>query len=304
MKANEVTLEKWHEDEKVWWNKYGNYMTYQWRLTPALNKILRAELEEDYTKFLLHSNGSLLDLGCGGGWLSSHFAELGMQVLGVDLSQEQINDANLLKTLRSLNNVEFECCDLIQWDSGKHKSKFDGIFVNAFLHHLPEFELEILFNKIAEVLKTGGKVYMYEPLRAPSGERRFFAQFLDFLYKLMMYVLMSVLPKSLGLFNDRHKAQIKNGYQMCSPHERPVDIDVIRKCCSNSFEILEIKGWHLFSMGFAMQAMGLKGYVRTIYTPISALLFWLDKMVFRIFEWSVFSKPQRFILCSIKLARK
>lgn len=304
MKVDEVSLEKWHEDERVWWNKYGHYMTYQWTLTPALNKILRTELERDYTEFLLDPNGSLLDLGCGGGWLSLHFAEKGMRVHGVDLSQEQINDANMLKSSRGLNNVEFECCDLIQWDSEKYKAKFDSVFVNAFLHHLPEIELEILFNKISNVLKPGGKVYMYEPLCSSSGERNVFARSFDFFYKALMYVLLNVLPKNLGLYNEQYRTNVENGYQMCSPHERPVDIEVLKRCCADSFEILDIKGQHLFSMGFAMQAMGLKDAARKIYTPIAALSYWLDKILFRIFKWSDFSQPQRFILCSIKLKRR
>jgi len=304
MKADEVSIEKWHEDEKKWWNRYGHYMTYQWTLTPSLNKITRTELEQDYTKFLLAANGNLLDLGCGGGWLSLHFAEKGMRVYGVDLSQEQINDANLLKSNRKLDNVDFECCDLIQWDSEKYKAKFDCVFVNAFLHHLPEIELEVLFNKIADVLKSDGKVYMYEPLFELPSRRNIFARLFDFFCKSLMYLLLTILPKYLGMYNEQHIKNVENGYQMCSPHEGPVDIEVIRRCCAHSFEILEIRGWHLFSMGFAMQTMALKKFFRKIYEPVVLLFYWLDKMFFRIFKWSDFSQPQRFILCSIKLKRR
>lgn len=304
MKSEEASLKKWHEDEEAWWDKYGSYMTYQWKLTPSLNKILRADLENDYETFLLNSNENLLDLGCGSGWLALHFAERGMEVLGVDISQEQINAANKLKTGKKLENVEFECCDFIQWDSQKHKGRFNNVFVNAFLHHLPEVELEMIISKIAMVLKPGGKVYMYEPLSSSSGARGFSVRAIDLFSNYLMYLLLVALPKWFDLFNERHKIELKNGYQMCSPHERPVDIELIKKFCANLFEIIEIKGWHLFSIGFAMQSMGLKDSVRKKYSRLTAFWFWLDKFLFRVFNWTDFSQPQRFILCSIKLMRK
>jgi SAM-dependent methyltransferase len=304
MKTDDASLKTWHEDEEAWWDKYGTYMTYQWKLTPSLNKILRAELENDFEQFLLNPNENLLDLGCGGGWLSLHFAEKGMDVLGVDISHEQINAANKSKIDKKLENLEFVCCDFIQWDTEKYKENFSNVFVNAFLHHLPEKELELIINKIATVLKPGGKVYMYEPLCSSSGVRSFSVRTIDLFSNYLNYFLLSAFPKWFDLYSDQHKIELKNGYQMCSPHERPVEIELIKKLCRNSFEIVEIKGWHLFSIGFAMQAMGLKDSIREIYSRLALFWFWLDKFLFRIFKWSDFSQPQRFILCSIKLVRK
>ena len=40
MSLENISVDKWHKDEKEWWDKYGNYMTYQWKLNPSLNKIL------------------------------------------------------------------------------------------------------------------------------------------------------------------------------------------------------------------------------------------------------------------------
>lgn len=304
MKPKEVSLTKWHEDEEVWWDKYGNYMTYQWKLTPSLNKILRAELKNDYVEFLLNPNESLLDLGCGSGWLSLYFAERGMNVLGIDLSQEQINASNNLKAHSRLENLEFECCDLVKWDPGKHQGKFVSVFVSAFLHHLPEVELEMMFRKIATVLKPGGKVYLYEPLSSSSGTRCFSVRVVDAISNRLMCILLSVLPRWFDLFSNEYKEEFKNGYQMSSPHESPIDIELIKKFCSGSFEIIEMKGWHLFSLGFAMQSMALKESVRDKYSFLAALWFRVDRILFRMFKWQDFSQPGRFILCSMKLVRK
>ena len=299
-----VSLAKWHEDEKVWWDKYGSYMSYQWKLTPSLNKILRADLESDYVEFLLNPNESLLDLGCGSGWLSVFFAERGMKVLGIDLSQEQINASNELKARSESKHLEFECCDFVKWDPEKYRGRFDNVFVNAFLHHLPEVELEMMLGKIAAVTKPGGKVFVYEPLRSSSGARCVGARLVDAICNRMMYLLSNVMPRRLDLFSNEYGMALKDGYQMSSPHEGPIDIELIEKFCSDSFEIVEVKGWHLFSLGFAMQVMTLKESAREAYSWLAALWFRIDRILLRIFKWQDFSQPNRFILCSVKLLRK
>ena len=305
MTEKKITNEQWHEDEKIWWDKFGHYMTFQWTLTPELNETLRSDIRDDYTDFLHVPSGSLLDIGCGGGWLSMYFAMKGMNVHGVDLSQEQINDANALKEKHLLQNVSFECCDLVQWDCQKFDQGFDSVFVSAFLHHVPEDELQIIFDKIASVLKPGGAVYLYEPLsEAVPVKANTISRGVDFFFKAVVYVLSTLLPKRLGLYNEDYIQIVGRGYQMCSPHERPVELSVLKKCCRDSFDIIEVKGRHLFSLGFAMHSMGLKKIPRAIYSKIAKILYFADKCVFRLFRWSDFSQPSRFILCSVKLKRR
>ena len=301
---NNISVEKWHEDERVWWDKYGDYMSYQWRLTPNLNKAIREKLEENYTSFLLNPGDKLLDLGCGSGWLSLYFSDLGMEVLGVDLSQGQINAANKLVSNRENGNLKFLCSDFIQWDSAEYKDRFDKVFVNAFLHHLPEIELESIFRKISEVLKSGGKVYMYEPLTSSSARPPLILRIVDALIRRLADGVVRIIPNWLNMHNDHYKVAREGGYVMKSPHERPIDIDLIKKFCANSFEIIEVKGWHLYSLGFAMQSMNLNDQIRKVYTRLTELLFWIDTTFFRIFGWKIFSRQQRFILCSIKLIKK
>jgi 2-polyprenyl-3-methyl-5-hydroxy-6-metoxy-1,4-benzoquinol methylase len=303
MTINEIPLSQWHQEEEAWWNQYGEYMTFQWKLTPTLNKILKEGLEDDYVNFLFQPNEKLLDVGCGSGWLSMFFAERGMSVLGVDVSLEQINAANKLKQTNRLECVEFECCDLIQWDVEKYKGQFSSVFVSAFLHHLPDIELEVVMKKIETVLKPGGKVYLYEPMKC-STQRRSIIKAIDFMNNFMGHLFLNLIPKWFNLYSQRHHKEMDRGYQMCSPHERPVDVELLKRICADTFEIQEIKGRHLFSLGFAMQSMGLKDMPRKLYAMIAVLLFMEDRVLMRLFNWQDFSMPNRFILCSIKLIRK
>jgi 2-polyprenyl-3-methyl-5-hydroxy-6-metoxy-1,4-benzoquinol methylase len=301
---NEIdSLKDWHQDEKAWWNMYGDYMTYQWRLTPYLHDLIRKPLEKDYVDYLFKPGGRLLDLGCGSGWLSFHFAERGMTVLGVDVSAEQINAANELKHERKFNNVNFECADFIPWESTPYLGMFDSVFVSAFLHHLPAVELEQTMRKIAALVKPGGRVFLYEPLTS-TRSRSLQVKLIDRLCSVVLLLQLDKIPKWLRLISARHISELARGYRMTSPHERPVDVELLRKCCGDDFEISDVKGWHLHSLGFSMQVTALKENVRGYYEPFGRFWYALDRLLFKHFGWESFSLPGRFILCAIKLTKK
>lgn len=294
---------QWHQDEERWWNDHGEYMTFQWKLTPALSEKIRGDMEQDYKQFLLHPGERLLDIGCGSGWLSAYFAERGMSVLGVDISREQIDAANRMKGERGSANLAFECLDFMNWDAKGHSASFSNVFVSAFLHHLPASELELVLQKIAQVTKPGGRVYFYEPLQC-GGQRRFLIKIIDRFYNTLLHLLVDRLPRWFGWWSERHRTEIARGYTMSSPHESPVVLERLVEYCGRSFDINEIKGWHLNSLGFGMQSMGLKESVRQKYASITTLLYSFDQLLFRCFGWEAFTIPGRFILCSIKMTRK
>jgi len=303
MSTEIIPLLQWHQDEKAWWDMYGDYMTYQWQLTPYLHKIIREPLEKEYVDYLLKPGCQLLDLGCGSGWLSFHFADQGMSVLGIDVSKEQINSANELKVSRNTVNVGFECADFMEWDSARYEGYFDSVFVSAFMHHLPEVELELIVHKLASVVKAGGRVFLYEPLTAPR-RRGIAVKLIDRLCTMALLVLLDKLPKWFGLISERHIAQLARGYKMTSPHERPVDMELLKKLCCSDFDVVEVKGQHLHSLGFSMQVTALKETARRFYEPLGHLWYAIDRMLFTLFGWEVFSLPGRFILCSVKLVKK
>jgi len=303
MKSEAELLVHWHDDEERWWNRFGEYMNYQWQLTPALSERLRGEMERDYKDFLLKPGAALLDVGCGSGWLSTYFAERGMTVTGVDVSSEQISAADQLKASRGLDSVSFQCADFMRWDVDKYKGAFESVFVSAFLHHLPPSELELIVRKIALVLKPGGRAYLYEPLQRQR-TRTLPVKVIDRLYNTALHLFLNRLPRWFKWWSPRHLQELERGYSMNSPHEAPVSLELLQKCCSGDFGIVETKGWHLNSLGFAMECMSLIEPVRKWYEPVAVLCYRLDRALFRWLGWEAFSIPGRFILCSVKMVRK
>ena len=75
-------------------------------------------------------------------------------------------------------------------------------------------------------------------------------------------------------------------------------------CCKPDFKVVQIKGWYLYSLGSAMQAMGLKIAIRKYYLLQVRFWYFMDKLMFALFGWERFSNPKRFILCSLKLIKK
>jgi 2-polyprenyl-3-methyl-5-hydroxy-6-metoxy-1,4-benzoquinol methylase len=296
-------IQAWYDDEKTWWDRYGEYMTYQWTLTPSLNKIIRSQWIKDFNDFLFCEKGMLLDMGCGGGWLSLNFAMKGMVVFGLDISDEQIKMACNLKARSGLENLHFKCTDLVGWDCTEYGEKFDSIFVNAFLHHLPPTEIEMIFNKINYVLKKGGRCYVYEPLTTKVEKGYFLIKLMDSFIGLMASLLIVKIPKYFNLWSKRHHSELRKGYTMQSPHEAPVQIELIKQFLPDALSTIEIKGCHLYSLGFSMQIMSLKESVRGLFTQLARFLYWIDQMVLSSFKWETFAQKGRFILCSIKLLK-
>ena len=145
---------------------------------------------------------------------------------------------------------------------------------------------------------------MYEPLTSSCQSSSFVLRVFDNAVERFSGFFINKFPDWFSLYSSEYKIAIKSGYIMNSPHERPVDISLIEKFCRKNFEIIEVKGYHLYSLGFAMQSMNLKIFFREIYSIITVILYMFDKLFLSIFGWRKFSRPQRFILCSIKLIRK
>jgi hypothetical protein len=197
----------------------------------------------------------------------------------------------------------FEVANFVNWDATSYRDAFSSVFVSAFLHHLPAAELRLTLDKIASVVKPGGRVYLYEPLQMP-GRRSLAVKLIDRIYNLGLKLALGILPNCLGWWSARHTAEIARGYTMNSPHEAPVAFEVLASACRGSFEIAEIRGWHLNSLGFGMQSMGLSDGIRSCYEPLVALSYRLDRLLLGSFGWRAFSMPGRFILCSVKMVRK
>lgn len=105
-------------------------------------------------------SATVLDFGCGNGWLSIRLARNGNRVYGFDISTELVKQAVLLAAEAgvSANTTFFE---MTAEELEIPNVMFDLVVGNSILHHT---ELEVTLRNIRGILKDDGVAVFLEPL--------------------------------------------------------------------------------------------------------------------------------------------
>jgi 2-polyprenyl-3-methyl-5-hydroxy-6-metoxy-1,4-benzoquinol methylase len=103
-----------------------------------------------------------LDAGCGSGTLARHLAARGAHVLGLDASQEMVNNANLASRGAAYPNLEFRHVGSIA-DLPLASRTFDGILCSSVLEYVPD--VGACLAEFARVLRSGGYLLISVPNR-------------------------------------------------------------------------------------------------------------------------------------------
>ena len=100
----------------------------------------------------------VLDLGCAGGRDVCTFASLGHRVVGVAGSHAFARLSRQAVAARKLSDkVEIICSSIYDLDLGARK--FDAIFANAVLFHLPSAALPVVLARVAAALKPDTGIF-------------------------------------------------------------------------------------------------------------------------------------------------
>jgi SAM-dependent methyltransferase len=117
------------------------------------------DVSQNYLAFLNAIEGqppySILDLGCGPGRDLSHFRSLGHEAVGLDGAQQFVAMA------RAHSGCEILHQDLLSMRLPE--SRFNGIFANASLFHVPSQELPRVLLELFRTLKPRGILFSSNP---------------------------------------------------------------------------------------------------------------------------------------------
>lgn len=124
--------EDWHKDhqEDDWWIEGTNV----------------------FISFLKQGN-EILDVGCGGGFKSNYLQKRGLRVEGIDFSEKLIDIAK-----KEVPEATFMLMDMR--DVRKIPKKYDGIFAQASLLHIPKNEIAKTLSALVSKTKRNGYVYV------------------------------------------------------------------------------------------------------------------------------------------------
>jgi SAM-dependent methyltransferase len=98
---------------------------------------------------------SILDLGCGPGRDLRHFRSLGHEAVGLDGSQEFVAMARA-----------FSGCEVLHQNFlalALPEARFDGVFANASLFHVPSRELPRVLRELSATLRPRGVLFCSNP---------------------------------------------------------------------------------------------------------------------------------------------
>jgi 2-polyprenyl-3-methyl-5-hydroxy-6-metoxy-1,4-benzoquinol methylase len=122
--------------------------------TPAGEIRARRRAEWIAKEAMLKPGIRALEIGCGTGIFTTHFASTGADILAVDISEE------LLQKARACNlppTVKFKCTP---FENLSVDQPFDAIIGSSVLHHL---EVESSLSRAYDLLRPGGMICFSEP---------------------------------------------------------------------------------------------------------------------------------------------
>jgi len=111
-------------------------------------------------KELLAKNISILDVGCGGGFISNGLAKLGLDVVGLDASEESLSIARKNDSTGTVDYLRGDANQLCISDQ-----QFDVVLAMDFLEHVERPDQ--IIGEISRVLKPGGLFFFHTFNRNP-----------------------------------------------------------------------------------------------------------------------------------------
>jgi SAM-dependent methyltransferase len=107
----------------------------------------------DHFLSLLPKDATILDVGCGAGRKTRYISDKGYSISGVDFSEKMLEIAR-----RENPESEFTVLDVYELDT--LDKKYDAVFAQAVLLHIPKTRVPEVLRKMKNILKPNGLLYL------------------------------------------------------------------------------------------------------------------------------------------------
>ncbi|CAG7856005.1 partial Ubiquinone biosynthesis O-methyltransferase, partial [biofilm metagenome] len=144
--VNPGEISKFGSMAERWWDPQGEFKTLH-DINPLRSEFIR--------RFIDLHGARVVDVGCGGGILTEELARQGADALGIDLSEELIDIAEL-HSLESGISATYQLISAEEL-AAQQPEGFDHVTCMEMLEHVPD--PGSIINACATLVKPGGMVF-------------------------------------------------------------------------------------------------------------------------------------------------
>lgn len=112
------------------------------------------EFIDEIKEFASHfkDGQTILDLGCGSGYITNYLSNLNLNAIGIDFSPKMINIAK-----KRYPKLQFLLDNFINIEEHFEENSVDGLIALYSIYFIPKEQLENVMSSLSKVLKNGGK---------------------------------------------------------------------------------------------------------------------------------------------------
>ncbi len=152
----------WRYDEmKPCGVNYGNFLLA--RVYDTYHQMFR-DYEQEAARIMaalrLDASATVIDMGCGTGAFALHAARCYRTVYAVDVSRAMLGRARRKAKRAGLGNIVFRHGGFLTYEHADPPT--DAVVSVAALHHLPDFWKLAGLNRVASMLRPGGRLYLFD----------------------------------------------------------------------------------------------------------------------------------------------
>lgn len=247
----DVTPPEVEQLEAEWWAKYSWLEDeYAWVHPPGIRYALR----QRYLKRIIESipkDGTIVDFGCGPGWLAILLAECGAKhVIGVDNAPAQI----AIAVKKAAESGQADKLDFFDAVDPRTLRQADAVVMHGVLHHLSWTEIDSLAALLRENVRDTCKIFMLEPV---EGKGRYLPWSIP-------YHLVRLSAKLRGqgseetrirqLLNSRGDGPRYPGHGV-APKEMPFQVGEIERRLGSRFDVTQGQPVLFFSVRIVMELL-------------------------------------------------
>ncbi len=137
------------------------------------------EAQDIIARLGVGADATVLDMGCGTGAFAIHAARHYRKVYAVDVSQAMLQCAGAKASRAGLRNIEFRRGGFLTYEHDG--APLDAAGSVAVLHHLPDFWKLVGLQRLASILKPGGRFFLFDVVFSfdPAHYAACFQQFVE-----------------------------------------------------------------------------------------------------------------------------